>query len=93
MSKTKKWIIGIIISLAILIGGFFLGKGCKTIDKDIELQKQVDELNTKLETKEKETQDLQNKLNKATQKRKAIKPPKTELEVIERSKALGYLPL
>ena len=90
--KMEIWIV-IVLILLMIFAAYFLGKKHGAVTKDPELQKQIASLQTQLDKSKDDYNLLVNKLQKKVAERKAIKPPKTEQEVKERSKALGYPPI
>jgi len=87
------WIIGILIFIGLMTGIYFLGKKHGAVRTDPELQKQIATLQTQLDKSKDDYNILVEKLGKKVAERKKIVPPKTEAEVRERSKALGYPPI
>ena len=91
--KTIVWIVGVLLTAVLIMGIYSLGKKHGSAPNDPELTKQITQIDTNIQETKEITKGLETKLKKLAVTKKAIKPPKTELEVIERSKALGYPPL
>ncbi len=90
MNNKNTWIVVVVLVIALTFGAYLVSKKYGAIYKDPLLERQIEFLQKELKDVQSSYKELEKELAKKTAQHKAIKPPKTEQEVKDRSKALGY---